>query len=67
LIAWKIGNLWGYESFVDGVTDHIVGAAFNPQTPLPGVLAMVMTCAKPIANNYVLFVNPFPTNGVKTT
>jgi len=48
------------------MTGLIVGAAYNVQTTLSGVLAMVMVCVKPIAINYVMFVNPFASNAVKT-
>jgi len=49
------------------VTGLIVGAEYNTQTTLSSVPAMVMACVKPIAINYVMFVNPFATNAVKTT
>jgi len=48
------------------VTGLIVGAEYNAQTTLSGVLAMVMAHVKPIANNYAMFVNPLATNAVKT-
>jgi hypothetical protein len=48
------------------MTGLIVGAEYNAQTTLSGVLAIVMARLKPIAINYVMFVNPFTTNVVKT-
>jgi hypothetical protein len=66
LVAWKTRNLWRYEPFVD-VTGLIVGTEYNTQTTLSGVPARVMAPVKPIAINYVMFVNPFATNAVKTT
>jgi len=66
LVAWKAGNLWQYEPFVDDFTSLIVGAEYNAQTTLSGVPAMVMAHVKRIAINYVKFVNPFATNAVKT-
>jgi hypothetical protein len=66
LVAWKAGNLWGYEPFVDDVTGLIVGAEYNAQTTLSGVPAMVTACVKPIAINYAMFVNPFAMNAVPT-
>jgi hypothetical protein len=48
------------------VTGLIVGAEYNAQTTLSGVPAMVMAHVKPIAINYVMFVNPFAPNAVKT-
>jgi len=48
------------------VTGLIVGAEYNVQTTLAGILAMVMARVKPIAINYVMFVNPIAMNGVKT-
>jgi len=48
------------------VTGLIVGTEYNAQTMLPGVPAMVMSHVKPIAINYVMFVNSFATNAVKT-
>jgi len=67
LVAWKAGNLWRYEPFVDNVTGLIVGAEYNAQTTLSGVPAMVMARVKPKAINYAMFVNLFATNAVKTT
>jgi len=66
LVAWKAGNLWQYEPFVDDVTGLIVGTEYNAQTTLPGVPVMVMARVKPIAINSAMFVNPFATNAVKT-
>jgi len=66
LVAWKAGNLWQYEPFVDDVTGLIVGAKYNTQTTLSGIPAMVMAHVKPITLNYAMFVNPFATNAVKT-
>jgi hypothetical protein len=51
---------------VNNVTGLIVGAEYNMQTTLSGVLAMVMACVKTIAINYAMFVNPLATNAVKT-
>jgi len=48
------------------VTGLIVGAGLNAQTTLSCVPAMVMARVKPIAMNYVRFVNPSATNAVKT-
>ena len=67
LVTWKAGNLWRYEPFVDDMTGFIVGAEYNGHPTLSGVPAMVMARVKPIAINYVMFVNPFATNAVKTT
>jgi hypothetical protein len=67
LVAWKAGNLWRYEPFVENVTGLIIGAEYNAQTTLSGILAMVMAHVKPIVINYAIFVNPFATNAVKTT
>jgi len=66
LVAWKAGNLWRYEPFVDEVTGLVVVAEYNAQTTLSGVPAMVMARVKHIAIDYVMFVNPFATNAVKT-
>ena len=66
MVAWKAGNLWQYEPFVDDVTGLILCAVYNAQTTLSGVLAIVMAHAKPIAIHYAMFVNHVPTNAVKT-
>jgi hypothetical protein len=66
LVAWKAGNLWRCEPFVDDVTGFIVGAEHNAQRTLSGVPAMVMARVKPIAINYAMFVNPFAMNEVKS-
>ena len=66
LVAWNAGNLGQYAPFVDDVTGLIVGAEYNAQTTLSGIPGMVMARVKPIAMNYAMFVNPFPTNAVKT-
>ena len=66
MVAWKAGNLWRYEPFVDEVTGLIAGAEFNAQITLSGVPAMVMARVKPIAIKYVMIVNPFSTDAVKT-
>jgi len=66
LVAWKAGNLWQYEPNVDDVTGLIVGAEYNAHKTVSGVPAMVMACVKPIAINYVMFVNPIATMMVKT-
>jgi hypothetical protein len=52
---------------VHDVTGLIVVTEYNNQTTLSGVLAMVMACVTPIAINYAIFVNSFPTTAVKTT
>jgi len=62
LVARKAANLWRYEHLVEDMTGLIVGAEYNAQTTLSGVLAMVMTHVKPIAINYAMFVNPFATH-----
>jgi hypothetical protein len=49
------------------VTGLIVGAEYNHQTTFSGVPMMVIAHVKPIAIKYGMFVNPFATNGVKTT
>jgi hypothetical protein len=49
------------------VTGLIVGAAFNDETSLSGVLAMVMARVKHIGIRYAMFMYPFTTNMVKTT
>jgi hypothetical protein len=49
------------------MTDLIIGAEYNAQTTLSGIPAMVIACVKPIAINYVMFVNHFATNAVKIT
>jgi len=49
------------------VTGLIVGAEYHAQATLSGVPAMVMARVNHIASNYVMFVNPFATNAVKTT
>jgi hypothetical protein len=67
LVAWKAGNLWRYKPFVDDVTGLIAGTKYNAQTTHSGVSAMVMARVKTIAITYVMFVNPFATNAVKTT
>jgi len=54
-----------YEPLVDDVTGLIVGAEYNTQATLSGILAMPMAPEKPRALNYVMFVNPFGTNSVK--
>ena len=66
LFAWKAGNLGWYEPFLDDVTGFIISAEYNTQTTLSGHSAMVMARVKPIGINYVMFVNPFATNAVKT-
>jgi len=65
LVAWKAANLWQSNSIVDDVTGLIVGAEYNAQTTLSGVLAMFMEHVKSIAINYAMFVNPFAMNAVK--
>jgi len=67
LIAWKAENLGQYEPQGDDVTNFIVGAEYDAQTTLLGVLSMVMAHVTPIGINYVWFVNPFAINAVKTT
>jgi len=67
LVSWIAENQCGYEPFVDDVTGLIVRAEYNAQTTLPGVLAMVMACVKPIALHFVMYLSPVPTNVVKTT
>jgi hypothetical protein len=49
------------------VTGLIVGAEYNAQTIHFGLPAMIMARVKPIAINYVMFVNTFALNTVKTT
>jgi len=66
LVGWNAGNLWRYEPIVDDVTGLIVGAGYNTQTTLSGVLAMVMARVKPIAINDAMFVNPIAMNAVNT-
>ena len=66
MVALKGGNLWRYEQFVDDVTGLIVGAEYNAQTTLSGVVAMIIALVKPIAINYAMIVNPFAMNAVKT-
>jgi len=66
LVAWKAGNLWRYEPVVEDITGLIVGAEYNAQTTISGVPVMVMARVKPIAINYVMFVNPFATKVEKT-
>jgi len=48
------------------MTGLIAGAEYNAQTTLSGIPAMVMAHVKPIAVNYVMWVNPFATNVAKT-
>jgi hypothetical protein len=54
-----------YVACVDDLTGLIVSTEYNAQTTLPGILPMVMPCAKPIAMDNVMFVNPFATHAVK--
>jgi hypothetical protein len=49
------------------VTGLIVGAEYNPQTTIQGVLAIVMSHVKPIAIKKVMFLNPAVMNAVKTS
>jgi hypothetical protein len=49
------------------MTGLIISKEYNAQTTLSGVSAMVMAHVKPVAINYVMFVNPFAMNAVKTT
>jgi len=53
-------------TFVDNMTGLIVGAESNTQTTHSAVPAMVMARAKAIATNYLMFVNTFVPNAVKT-
>jgi len=48
------------------VTGLIIGAEYNAQKTVSGVPAMGMACVMPIGINYVMFVNLFATNAVKT-
>lgn len=48
------------------MTGLIVGAEYNTQISQSGVQAMVIAHVKPIAINYEMVVNLFPTNLVKT-
>jgi len=48
------------------VTRLTIGAEYYTQIALLGVPSMVMARVKPIAINYVMFVNPFASNAVKT-
>jgi len=67
LVGWIPGNMRRYGLLVDDVTGLIVGEDYNTQTTFSGVLALVMAQMKPIAINYVMFVNPFAMNAVRTT
>jgi len=67
LVAWTDGNLWQYETYDDDVTGLIIGAKYNTQTTLPGVLAMAMARLKRIVTNDAMCGNPFATNAVKPT
>jgi hypothetical protein len=62
----KCGNQWQNEPSVDYLTGLIVCAECNTQTTVSGVPAMVIACVTPIAMDYMMFVNPFTTNAVKT-
>jgi len=66
LVAWNAGCWLRYEPFVDDMTGLIVSTEYHVQTNYSGVPAMVMARVKPIASNYVMFVNPFAKNAVKT-
>lgn len=66
MFAWKAGNPWWYKPCVDDVTGLIIGAEYNAQKTVSGVPAMGMACVMPIGINYVMFVNLFATNAVKT-
>jgi len=48
------------------MTGLIAGAAYNAQSTLSGVPAMIMAYVKPIAINHAMFVNPIAINVVKT-
>jgi hypothetical protein len=48
------------------VTCLIVDAEYNIQPILPGILGMVMACVQTILITYVMFVNSFARNTVKT-
>jgi len=65
LVAWKAGNLRGYEPFVD-VTSLTIGTEYDTQITLPGVPVIVMVPMKPIAINYATFTNSIATNAVNT-
>jgi len=52
---------------VDIIAGLCVGAGHNAQTYLSSFPAIVMAQVKLIPINYVISVNPFATNAVKTT
>jgi len=66
LIACNPGNLWRYEPCVDDMTGLIACTDYNAQTTLSGVRVIFMARVKPIAFNYVMFVNQFDPNVVRT-
>ena len=66
LVGWKVGNLWRHELFGDSVTGLIISAEYNAQSTHSGDLVMVMAAGNDIPINYVMFVNHFGMNAVKT-
>jgi len=48
------------------MTGLIVAPDYNTKPTLSGYPAMIMAQVKPVAINYVMFINPFATNVVKT-
>lgn len=67
MVTWKAGNVGQYEPCVNDVTGLIGRAEYYAKTTLSGVPTMVMPRSKPMAVHYVMLVNPFATNVVKTT
>jgi len=65
LVAWKVGNLWRYEPFVDDVTGLIVSMEHNPQKTLSGIPAILMAIVKPIAIKYAMFIYSIALNAAK--
>jgi len=66
LVEWTAGNLWWYEPFVDDMQGLMVSEGYKAQTTISAIPVMVMACVKPIAINYVMFVNLLAKNAVKT-
>jgi hypothetical protein len=67
LVEWTGGNLWQYKLFVDGMTGRFICTESNVVMTLSGLPVMVMAPVTLIDIDYLMFVNCFAKNTVKTT
>lgn len=67
LVAGKAGNQWQYEPIVDDIQDLVLSAQYSTQPTHSSVLMLLIAHVNPITNNFLMSVNPFPTNVVNIT